>query len=351
MIKNSRLAGLLKQERFLFHSILENLEVGYLLLDANLVPTHVNQRMAECLGVRHRHEIHFHSIPNKLASLVSLVKQGRQKTGLYTHSADLKGVSITYTFTVCMYQPGSSSDSVLILAENNMEHLHALAAAGEEAFRKLMFKVSRQFSHIFNNAITQVSILSDLFPARKDDPAFIAELERSLPRAVARLKRPISQLQLLQEHEMERIQPLPLVLAIEAGWQSAVKAHGDKTPALVTEIADDSLLINVRKHEIEVLFGELFLNAIESLPNAAQIIVVIERNADGTRAVVQIHDAGNGFPPGFTPAACETEKASGLGLGLILVKTAAAKARASVQFLKSSRLHGANVQVAFETLN
>ncbi len=85
----------------------------------------------------------------------------------------------------------------------------------------------------------------------------------------------------------------------------------------------EPLTIFADRTHINRLFTNLLLNAIQSVPQDRNPIVVVESSRSGNNILVMIHDNGEGIPEGtrtniFTPNF--TTKTSGTGLGLAMCK-------------------------------
>ena len=83
---------------------------------------------------------------------------------------------------------------------------------------------------------------------------------------------------------------------------------------------DKSIEVNIGRPRIERVFGNLFANAMQAMPNGGAITVHLA--AEDGKAVVKVRDTGSGVPEQIRQTLFQpfttSGKSNGLGLGLAL---------------------------------
>ncbi|MEW6220469.1 MAG: response regulator [Thermodesulfobacteriota bacterium] len=89
------------------------------------------------------------------------------------------------------------------------------------------------------------------------------------------------------------------------------------------ELPTGRLLVRCKGHQLQRVFVNLFVNAMEALENRAEPEIRIRLWQEGQRVLASISDNGPGIPAAILPRIFEerfTTKPEGTGLGLFLVK-------------------------------
>jgi len=247
------------------------------------------------------------------------VVQGRESKAEYIHQTP---ESATYLVTVePIRESANGSSSILVLAQNHTQVVADRRAAIEGAKAELIERMGGQFSHIFNNGLTSLSTVAQLFPYRRGSPEFLDEVQRTLPYGVRRLTRHVEQIHQLAKRDSPLLETVALVPLLEEAWQDALLfSDGQKGSQL--ELPDDpSLVVRGTPQAMKAIFFELFLNAIEA-SHGSDVYVTVERLA-ASQVRVGIHDKGAGFDEQALQRIGDefsTTKTTGLGLGLAVVQ-------------------------------
>ena len=87
------------------------------------------------------------------------------------------------------------------------------------------------------------------------------------------------------------------------------------------ELGDEPLLIDGDPQQLQQVFINLMINAVEAMPRGGELQVVAKKNQHRHIVVLQIIDSGDGIPPEllgrlFEPFATAKERGTGLGLAV-----------------------------------
>jgi signal transduction histidine kinase len=352
VLRNARLHSELSRERMFFSAVLEQMRVGLLVFDSGLQVVHVNRTMAACFGTADPTALTFYGLPNPISSLVHSVLQGQSPHAEYDYRSE-GDQSLVYHITVEPLQNwAGGKPSVLVLAHNHT-HLRAQKeAAVSNAQIAIIGKIGEQFSHIFNNALTPLSVFTQLLLTSAASPQLLKDMQRFLPPTVARLQRHVDQVYFFSRAEASSLpETTELLTLIHDGWQKAAIAVGwDQDLAAASPVKPYRLvmpvvpaaLVRVSRPALVMCLFELFLNAMEASSPGSEILVVFDQSHQA-RIGIGIHDSGSpieGQVAARIGEAFFTTKSTGLGLGLCVAQKILREHNASFHIGPSNRTKG-----------
>lgn len=351
VLRNARLHAELSRERSFFASVLEQIHVGCLVLDADLRVIHVNPVMAACFGMGQPGELTFHSLPNPLSSLIYSVLQGRNPRAEYAHRIAGEPQQL-YRVTVEPFSRGpGTKTSVLVLAHNQTQAVAERRIEVADARADLLRRMGEQFSHIFNNALTPIATFAQLLGAGDQSPEVLAGLNFALPRGIARLQRHVEQIYQFAHTEAPLSETIPLQPLLREAWERALaakRAESDGPAATagswpnLSAPTEVPALARGSRRALLCACMEIFINAIEAAPGAPEVVLSFDLSHPGYLGVA-VHDHGPGIPDEIKSHLAEpfaTTKSSGLGLGLCVVQKVMREHNGTFRLGPSTRTKG-----------
>ena len=149
-------------------------------------------------------------------------------------------------------------------------------------------------------------------------PAHTRRLAANIYRASRQVLKQLDDLLDLTRGHQPPAEPCRLVEVIEDAWDTAASADH---PAIDFNITGDtSLEVRIARSRIERVFGNLFANALQAMPQGGSLSVQLGRQHG--KAIVTVRDTGPGVPQQIRPNLFQpfatAGKSNGLGLGLAL---------------------------------
>lgn len=148
------------------------------------------------------------------------------------------------------------------------------------------------------------------------------ELFDYIPDEVARMNRIISQFLDLSREAPVHVQPNDLVRILERTLALLEYRLGQQKVELQRSLPE-SLSIPVDADKMQQVFLNLFLNALDAMPEGGKLSIRMERHSDKNQCVLVIEDTGNGILPEHLPQVFDpffTTRESGTGLGLSIAR-------------------------------
>ncbi|BDT56870.1 histidine kinase [Massilia varians] len=210
----------------------------------------------------------------------------------------------------------------------NWEVIDLLEIAGSQAASQLAqqetanaLMVARQFEsfnrmstfvvHDLKNLVLQLSLMNANAARHKDNPEFQADMLETVDYSVQKMKIMLQKLSRTENAEQ------PSALAVEQVVRQAMeqKAAFEPRPQLLVETP--GLQVVADRERLERVVGHLIQNAIEATPRTGT--VTIRLAGDGTRALVEISDTGEGMNEEFVRERLfkpfDSTKSAGMGIG------------------------------------
>ena len=203
-------------------------------------------------------------------------------------------------------------------AQTELVQRERLAALGE-----LAATVAHEVRNPLGAMANSVSSLRRLIKPEGD----AATLLRVLEEENSRLNRIVADLLDFSRPSEPTLYPEPLPAVIEAALDAAQRASGDEPRIEVQwDVSDDLPLVRIDARLVQMVFSNLFANAIQAMPDGGKLDIGVARLRDasgGCWAEVRIRDSGSGIAPDVQQRLFEpffTTRATGTGLGLAIVK-------------------------------
>lgn len=292
--------------------------MGCLIFDEEPALIHSNKLAAAIFGHASEDELSLAALPNELASLIFQVSQRRTPRASYQHRTPARE---TYLITI-EYCPDADPRraTTVVIAHNHTEIIRAQGDAVAAANGQLLRAFGDRHSHIFNNALTQLDTLSQMFSANRDSFEFLNALGAALPQSLQRLRRYVDQIRYVSRPSGEPVRDFDLALLVRESWTyAAAVAEASKSMRLQTSLSEP-IYVRGAVNALRAALTELLVNAIQAAPNE-DVVVTIE-TSERRMVAIGIHDAGPGLPSAALAGLqlFRTEKSSGLGLGLSVVR-------------------------------
>lgn len=347
VLRNARLNQNLSEERAFFASVLDQIGVGSMVIDAQLRVLHANRRSAEAIEHHQSVPIRFEHLPQPLATAVyEVIQHG---------AAAAKTVTLqtarheTFRASIEPFRLSSAtSAAVLVLTQNftDIEAARTLSIRNER--EDLLGRMGAQFAHVVRNSLTQVSMLTQLLPTNHKDPKFIAELSAHMPRELHRLLHSADQLEWLKRIPARTV-GVDLRERFDAMWNSAHELAEAK-PGSTLRLQIEPTMVCCDPEALDRILFEVLLNAIQAAPSGNVDVTADEPATDSI--AVHVHDDGGGFTDEALQRATEpfySTKTSGIGLGLTVVDRLIQLESGKLILSASRRLRGADVALVLPT--
>ena len=186
------------------------------------------------------------------------------------------------------------------------------------------------FAHEIRNPLTSIKTFIQLAPERKDDPEFIGSFSKVVSEDVHRIERLIQEILHYARYAEPKFTEENLNEVVESSlYFVGVKAES-RAITIEKDLVGDLPTIWIDRQQIKQVLMNLFLNALDAMPNGERLFVKTHKLAKehGERWVqIEIRDTGCGIPdedlehifdPFFTTKH-ESEEREGTGLGLTIV--------------------------------
>jgi two-component system, NtrC family, sensor kinase len=204
------------------------------------------------------------------------------------------------------------------------------------------------FAHEIRNPLTSIKTFVQLAPQRRDDEEFVDHFSKVVSEDVHRIERLIQEILDYARYMQPRLSEEDLNDVVESSlYFIGVKSEG-KGISVEKVLAKDIPRVLMDRQQIKQVLLNLFLNALDAMPNGGRLIVRTHRLAkehDGDWVQIEVCDTGMGiseielehiFDPFFTTKH-ESEEREGTGLGLSIVHQIIQEHRGHVDV--TSKLH------------
>jgi len=321
-IKNAQLYAQVVLANEHLSNIVSTIEGGVVAVDATGRITLFNRAAATLTGllcdeIRLRH---VSALPECLAEpLRRSLADGRPHTQA---EAELSAGGLTRPI-LCTTSPLRDHEGVVLGAVavfSDLTALRALETERQKAERLAYFELlAAGIAHEIKNPLVAVKTFVQLLPNRVGDRTFFDDFGRVAVREIDRVERLLERLRLLA-HPAERPQhALDLRAPITATVETVRPLFSEKSVDLSATIAPGPCVILGDHEELEQLFLNLLMNALEATPPEGAVRIELAAAAD--RISVVVADTGAGIPSDllgkiFDPFVTTKKQGAGLGLAI-----------------------------------
>ncbi len=322
-LENARLYDRVFTAEQTYRSMVDALPVGAVAVSADGRIRHLNPAAAQLLKLQadEMEDLPVERAGSRLADLARRVLAGAAPDG----SRRIPGGRHLLEVTAVPMDPGSDGGALLILSpvktpapETQPEHA---GTDPDQVWRSM----SSAVAHNFKNALVPVKTCTELLPERYDSADFRNSFFSVVQESIGRMDGWIDQM--LRFGSLGGQGDIPFE-NIEVGecLELAVASALKKFPSLkvrVDRTYDENAVVRGDSEELERVFYELVVNALDALQDTAEPRLDLRVAAGEGSLTVEIADNGRGFDKAeqavaFAPFT--TGKLSGLGLGLAYVK-------------------------------
>lgn len=203
---------------------------------------------------------------------------------------------------------------------------------------KTLSTLASGVAHEIKNPLTSIQTFCEYLPRKLDDREFLLKFSKLVGKEVERIDGMVHEL-------LDYSKPAPLALkktdvnkliqdTLNTLNSQFIKNRIEVTfePSVIRRQSSDSCSLNIDANRIKQALLNLFLNAIESMPNGGQLTVAslacpepsrrVSRISPLETLVIEIKDSGSGIPPEdlkhiFDPFFSRKDDGTGLGLAIV----------------------------------
>lgn len=317
----------ISNERTKVNDILNNLDVGVLVVDQQKNILHCNPQLLEILAVESsrlsqkviREIIPFDAL---ITAIDQVISTGQRETGEISHYQGNDKNFIGYVIEP-FYVADLAQTGALIQLQDNTE-LRRL-----EAIRRVFVANA---SHELKTPLTAIVGYSEtLLEGASEDPAYRAKFLRRIREQARRLEYLVTDLLKLSqlEHdnhlELAQVALLPLVTRAAAEFNDL---SAQKNLVIQLELPQKSIRVKAEEESLHSVFNNLIDNAVKYTPEGGRITIRVTE-VENHRVKVEIIDTGIGihrkyheriFQRFYRVDKARSRALGGTGLGLAIVK-------------------------------
>jgi PAS domain S-box-containing protein len=321
-VKNAQLYAQVVLANEHLNNIVSTIESGVVAVDATGQVTLFNRAAEQLTGLpveRVRHQS-VSVLPAVVATMLTeTVIDGVARTAPEVELSD----GATTRPVICATSPlhdqaGGVLGAVAVFSD--LTPHKALEVERRRAERLAYFEMlAAGIAHEIKNPLVSIKTFAQLLPRRRSDEAFIETFGRTVTHQIDRMERLLDRLRTLARPGERPQHPIDLRAPIGAAIEAMRPAFAEKSVVLSAATGQAACLILGDYSELEQLFLNLLLNALEATASGGMARVEVAVNAG--RAIVAVVDTGPGVPPEllervFDPFFSTKERGSGLGLAI-----------------------------------
>lgn len=332
-VKNIRLHDQVAANHEMLADVMRELSSACIVVSRDLAVLHANRMAKKYFGQTGARsgELEFSDLPAALGSKVFQVLKTGSALAPFRFTPEDEPGSVYQVTISPVHRAGSAvPTSVLLMVEDRTqaEQLRKLEheASVNRREAELLQGMSRQLAAEIGNGITPVGVYAELMKEQWKDGGFRERMEGDLKKSVTRVNRFVEQMRYLGGKAGDPGQSFPLAPLIEEAWKDAQKYQPVKTAKLLNSFTDRPVFITGDRQALRHAISEVLLNALQANPEAKQVEIRCQPNADepapGT-ICIEVQDNG----PGFTPEAQAkagtpfyTTRIPAVGLGLLVTR-------------------------------
>jgi len=175
-------------------------------------------------------------------------------------------------------------------------------------------------AHEAKNALGYVSAFSQLLPLSVDRKDFLENASQSFPAEVGRIKLILQGIQDYSKQTEQNVETINIKQLVDETIV-LVRDQAKSKNVFIESSVNHELNIQADKNRMKQVLLNLFMNAVEAMPNGGILSVGTELSDGGT--YIKVSDTGTGIPQETLQKIFEpfyTTKQQGTGLGLAIVK-------------------------------
>jgi len=207
-------------------------------------------------------------------------------------------------------------------------------------------------AHEIKNPLVAIKTFAELLPERFFDEDFRTNFSQVMIREISRIDELVARLRGLATRPIQPLSTIDAREPLQAAIALLKPQAEQKAIALTTHFPDDLPLISGDPSQLEQLFLNVLLNALDATPSEGAITVTAARHRSPNTdyVAIEIRDTGTGVAPSllgriFDPFV--TTKKQGSGLGLSICRGIADAHRATIRMFNNEGSIGATVAIDF----
>jgi PAS domain S-box-containing protein len=174
-------------------------------------------------------------------------------------------------------------------------------------------------AHEVKNPLVAIKTFAQLLPRRRTDERFIQDFSGVVAREIGRMERLVDRLRTLGRPAQRPLGRLDLRQPLAEAMEFLQVSFEEKGVSMERDVATTEVCVLGVDVELEQLFLNLLINALEATPPDGRVSVRLSRTDDV--ATVDVADTGPGIPPEildrvFDPFLTTKQRSSGLGLAI-----------------------------------
>ena len=249
---------------------------------------------------------------------------------------------------------GRSLGTVIVL--DDLSHLKELERERHRAERLAAIEaMASGLVHEVRNPLVAMKTFIQMLPARGEDRHFRENFTRVVGREIGRIDELLNRFRALANPPSQSMSYLDIVGPLHAAIElvrARLEVHGI-TLSYAAETAPPPVLGN--PSQLEQLFLNLLLNAIEAMESGGELSVRVRKTAalNGRVARVEVSDTGPGIPEEILPRIFNpfvTTKTKGTGLGLAICRSIGDAHRAHLEARNNQGKPGCTFVIEFPAI-
>jgi PAS domain S-box-containing protein len=321
-VKNAQLYAQVVLANEHLNNIVSTIESGVIAIGVDGQVTLFNRAAEQLTGIsadRARHQP-VSVLPVSLAGMLTeTVGDGRARTQPDVELSDGVTTRPIICGTSALYDPtGAVLGAVAVFSD--LTPLKQLELERRRAERVADFEMlASGIAHEIKNPLVSIKTFAQLLPRRHGDARFIDDFGRIVTHQISRIEELLDRLRTLSRPGSRPLQPIDLRAPIGDAVEAVRPAFSEKNVILTMAIGQAPSVVLGNHSELEQLFLNLLINALEATPPAGMVRVEVARSGD--RAIVAVVDTGPGIATEhqervFDPFFTTKEHGSGLGLAI-----------------------------------
>ncbi|MDE1920520.1 MAG: hypothetical protein KGI24_03630 [Candidatus Omnitrophica bacterium] len=176
-------------------------------------------------------------------------------------------------------------------------------------------------AHEIKNPLTPIKTFSEELPKRLEDKEFLLKFSKIINKEVDRIDGLVQELLSYAKPASPELKPISICRLIEQTLSFLNNDIIRHKITLNTSFENKGILINIDPQQIKQALLNIFLNAIDAMPNGGTLSVITKSNTTKQSFIIEISDTGCGISPKdlshiFDPFFTKKDHGTGLGLSI-----------------------------------